>query len=67
MANNAGVGGRETAGAVHEMKEETWDFTMWVISCFFSLVRGFQQLKVENRRSLVEEDSLSWTDLNLST
>ena len=28
IANNAGTGGTEAAGKVHEMKEETWDFVM---------------------------------------
>ena len=28
MVNNAGTGGTETAGKVHEMTEETYDFTM---------------------------------------
>ncbi|MCJ1234214.1 hypothetical protein MMC14_002173 [Varicellaria rhodocarpa] len=28
IANNAGVGGRETSGAIHEMEEDAWDFVM---------------------------------------
>lgn len=28
MINNAGTGGIETAGKVHEMSEDTWDFVM---------------------------------------
>ncbi|MCJ1282469.1 hypothetical protein MMC26_001792 [Xylographa opegraphella] len=28
MVNNAGTGGTESAGKVHEMKDETWDFVM---------------------------------------
>lgn len=28
MVNNAGTGGTESAGMVHEMSEETWDFVM---------------------------------------
>lgn len=28
MVNNAGTGGTESAGKIHEMSEETWDFTM---------------------------------------
>ena len=32
MINNAGTGGIETAGKIHEMTEETWDFTMFVPS-----------------------------------
>ena len=31
MVNNAGTGGTESAGKVHEMKDETWDFVMQVI------------------------------------
>lgn len=29
MCNNAGTGGTESAGKVHEMSEDTWDFTMY--------------------------------------
>ena len=29
MCNNAGTGGPEFAGKVHEMSEKTWDFTMY--------------------------------------
>ena len=29
MINNAGVGGLDTAGKIHEMTEKTWDFTMY--------------------------------------
>ena len=28
IVNNAGTGGTEGAGKVHEMTEETWDFVM---------------------------------------
>ncbi|KAL8824742.1 MAG: hypothetical protein Q9191_004850 [Dirinaria sp. TL-2023a] len=28
IVNNAGIGGTETAGRCHEMKEETWDITL---------------------------------------
>ncbi|KAL8769883.1 MAG: hypothetical protein Q9209_004321 [Squamulea sp. 1 TL-2023] len=28
IVNNAGTGGTETAGKIHEMTEQTWDFTM---------------------------------------
>ena len=28
MVNNAGIGGTATAGAVHEMTEDTWDTVM---------------------------------------
>jgi len=28
MVNNAGTGGTESAGVVHDMSEETWDFVM---------------------------------------
>ncbi|KAL8709774.1 MAG: hypothetical protein Q9220_005560 [cf. Caloplaca sp. 1 TL-2023] len=28
MINNAGTGGTETAGKIHEMTEKSWDFTM---------------------------------------
>lgn len=37
MVNNAGTGGTEGAGKVHEMKDETWDFVMYVTSCFLHL------------------------------
>ena len=30
MINNAGTGGTESAGKVHEMSEDTWDFVMQV-------------------------------------
>ena len=38
MANNAGTGGTEAAGRVHEMKEETWDFVIWVPRLLLSLL-----------------------------
>ncbi|KAL8688474.1 MAG: hypothetical protein Q9218_005625 [Villophora microphyllina] len=31
MVNNAGIGGTEHHGMVHEMSEEIWDNTMWVL------------------------------------
>ena len=36
MINNAGTGGIETSGRIHEMKEETWDFVMSVTSLLMS-------------------------------
>ncbi|KAL8791247.1 MAG: hypothetical protein Q9213_000204 [Squamulea squamosa] len=30
LVNNAGTGGTETAGKIHEMTEQTWDFTMTI-------------------------------------
>ncbi len=30
MVNNAGTGGTESAGKIHEMDEGTWDFVMQV-------------------------------------
>lgn len=32
MVNNADTGGTESAGTVHDMSEETWDFVMYVLS-----------------------------------
>ncbi len=29
MINNAGTGGTESAGKIHEMTEDIWDFTMY--------------------------------------
>lgn len=44
MVNNAGISGNESPGPVHEMKEETWDLTMWVLPLirflFFFLAFG---------------------------
>lgn len=31
MINNAGTGGTETVGKVHEMSEDNWDFIMRVL------------------------------------
>lgn len=36
MVNNAGTGGTESAGAVHDMSEETWDFVMYASSLLLS-------------------------------
>ena len=43
MCNNAGTGGTESAGKVHEMSEKTWDFTMWVF-CGEQTASRFAQL-----------------------
>ncbi|KAL8727251.1 MAG: hypothetical protein Q9166_006170 [cf. Caloplaca sp. 2 TL-2023] len=36
MMNNAGTGGTESAGKVHEMSDETWDFVMWVLAASYT-------------------------------
>ncbi|KAL6714045.1 hypothetical protein ACLMJK_008539 [Lecanora helva] len=49
MINNAGTGGTETAGKIHEMKEETWDFTMNInaravfLGCKYAITRFLSQ------------------------
>lgn len=39
MINNAGTGGTESAGKIHDMAEETWDFTMYAIPIVSSVSR----------------------------
>jgi len=43
MVNNAGTGGTESAGAVHDMSEDTWDFVMYV-ALHVSSTLGFSPL-----------------------
>ena len=39
MINNAGTGGLDTAGKIHEMTEKTWDNTMYTHFPFTSTTR----------------------------
>ncbi|KAI4167970.1 MAG: hypothetical protein LQ343_006764 [Gyalolechia ehrenbergii] len=49
MINNAGTGGTESAGKVHEMSEDTWDFAMKVnsrsvfLGCKFAIAQFLSQ------------------------
>ncbi|KAL8749952.1 MAG: hypothetical protein Q9184_006606, partial [Pyrenodesmia sp. 2 TL-2023] len=49
MINNAGTGGTETAGKIHQMSEDTWDFVMRVnsrsvfLGCKFAIAQFLSQ------------------------
>ena len=48
MVNNAGVGGLDKAGKIHEMTEGTWDFTL-----YYSLDVGLSTLTDEPSAPLI--------------
>ncbi|MCJ1476863.1 hypothetical protein MMC13_005532 [Lambiella insularis] len=56
MVNNAGTGGTESAGKVHEMTDETWDFVMKInsrsvfLGCKYAVKQFLQQEPRPNKR-----------------